>query len=303
MHMRDRSVFFFMIYNYEICGIRIRCEIPYEVRITDESIQFLSDFDQPHVLVSFIPVGSIDLPNKDGTWIDDSCYYGSQDSLSVFHCPVRGKGPYAHVFWDDQSDENLICHYLAGYETYISSTKNIIDLIGIETLFLKFRACILHASYISYDGKAILFSAPSGTGKSTQADLWKKFRGADVINGDRAGLKCQNSVWYAWGLPFAGSSGIYRNECYPISALVFLRQASYNKVHRLTFSQALRLIFPEVTMHRWDERFVQHALDNIEKLLLEVPVYMLECLPNEDAVRVLEEEIAERRYSDGSGSC
>ena len=67
------------------------------------------------------------------------------------------------------------------------------------------------ASFIRWQGRGILFSAPSGTGKSTQANLWVQHQGAEVINGDRAALRQVGGRWQAFGLPYACL--LYTSRC------------------------------------------------------------------------------------------
>ena len=140
-------------------------------------------------------------------------------------------------------------------------------------------------------GRVSVGRAPSGTGKSTQADLWRHFQQAEIINGDRAALRFSDGIWQAWGLPYAGTSGIYRNLVAPVSAVVVLRQAPYNRVRKLTPNEAIRHIYPELTIHRWDSRFVDRALSLLLDLLSQVPIYFLECTPERDAVEVLKNEL------------
>ena len=75
-----------------------------------------------------------------------------------------------------------------------------------EQLLLEHRAFQLHASVIDWQGQGILFSAPSGTGKSTQADLWQTHAGATILNGDRAVIRWLDSQYRVYGSPYAGSS-------------------------------------------------------------------------------------------------
>ncbi len=70
---------------------------------------------------------------------------------------------------------------------------------------------------------AVLFTAPSGTGKSTQAELWRKHRGASIINGDCTLIAEDDGVFTAFGFPFSGTSGIFENRKAPIAAVVYLR--------------------------------------------------------------------------------
>ena len=77
----------------------------------------------------------------------------------------------------------------------------------------------------------ILFSGPSGIGKSTQAGLWTKYRKARVINGDRTLLKKENGRWMSLGWPICGSSEICYNEAYPVKAVIFLGQGNDQSDH------------------------------------------------------------------------
>lgn len=61
-------------------------------------------------------------------------------------------------------------------------------------------------------------------GKSTQADLWNKYEGCEIINGDRSAITKKDGVWNAYGLPFAGSSRIYKNVKNPIRCVVVLNK-------------------------------------------------------------------------------
>ena len=163
--------------------------------------------------------------------------------------------------------------------------------LPLEEIFKRHDAMILHSSLVRWNGKAILFSAPSGTGKSTQADLWETYMGSETLNGDRSGLRKIDGVWVAHGLPYAGSSGIYRNESAPIAAIVMLSQGPENVIEPLRPAQCLRKIFPEVTLHRWDPEFMDWGISQITDLVSSVPCYHLSCRPDRGAVELLRETI------------
>ena len=110
---------------------------------------------------------------------------------------------------------------------------------ALEQVCITLQAALLHTSFIKWQGKAILFTAPSGTGKSTQADLWRRIEGAEIINGDRAVLRKEGGIWKAWGLPYAGSSRIFRNESAPVGAIVVLRKNDRNELRRLRLPKHL----------------------------------------------------------------
>ena len=85
--------------------------------------------------------------------------------------------------------------------------------VALPQLLLPFRALVFHASYVGCDGGAMLFTAPSGTGKSTQAELWRVHRGARVLNGDKAAVRStvEGIVpgTLSWPMMCARSSGMW----------------------------------------------------------------------------------------------
>ena len=82
------------------------------------------------------------------------------------------------------------------------------SLLALERRLIARDSLILHCAYMVYQGEAILFSAPSETGKTTQANLWEKYRGSRTVNGDRALLGKRDGRWTAQGWPVCGTSEV-----------------------------------------------------------------------------------------------
>lgn len=99
-----------------------------------------------------------------------------------------------------------------------------------------------------------------------------------------------DETWKAYGLPYAGSSAIYRNESCSLSAVIVLRQAPENRLERLEARQALLPVYSGLTLHPWDQEFMNRALADLECLLDKVPVYQLFCRPDREAVELLKQE-------------
>ena len=151
---------------------------------------------------------------------------------------------------------------------------------------------VLHCSYMQRGDSAILFSAPSGTGKTTQATLWEKHRGTRVINGDKSLLVRREGVWTANGWPVCGSSQVCHNESMPIRAIVMLSQGKENTIEKLSPFQAFSQIYSQITINVWNREAQQRAMDLIEDLVTHVPVYHLSCTISEGAVVCLEKALA-----------
>lgn len=281
-------------YEYEVAGIKILCEIPFEIKIKKESesfIRVLSENDMPEVdlTMQFCMVNAF--PDIEETYHQEGCQYyvETADEWRIYHKSASKEAPYACTIWNRKDRNKVICQYLNGKENYLEFSRNIINHLGLETLMRVNGGLLLHSSLICWKGKGILFTAPSGTGKSTQAGLWEKYESAEILNGDRAALRCLEGNWYAYGLPYAGSSGIYKNENAPVSAIIVLRQAKENKIRKLMPAEAFFYLYSEITIHRWDKEFVEEAWNTIFKLLGTVPIYMLECLPDYGAVELVKE--------------
>lgn len=150
---------------------------------------------------------------------------------------------------------------------------------------LRHGGMMLHSSAVVVDGRAYLFSAPSGTGKSTHTRIWQQLMGerAKVINDDKPALRSIGGIWYAYGTPWCGKDGININARAPIAGICFLKQASENRIRRLSNAEAVRNIIWQ-TMRRFRlEENLDRMLANVDSLVRSVPVFELENRPEPEA--------------------
>ena len=159
--------------------------------------------------------------------------------------------------------------------------------VSLAQLLLPKNAFFIHSSFISVGSKAILFSAASGVGKSTQAALWEKHRSAEVINGDKAGVLVENGV-YACGAPFCGTSGICKNKDLPLGAIVLLHQSAKNSIRRLSGVEALQGVLRNIYLDLLAPNEQNQIIILLIELLKTVPVYSFGCTADENAVIALE---------------
>lgn len=166
--------------------------------------------------------------------------------------------------------------------------KTVLNCLGTEHLVVQAGGVVFHSSYIRYRDTGILFTAPSGTGKSTQADLWEKLRGAEIINGDRSVIRADENGVFACGIPFAGSSDICKNKTLPLSGIVYLRQAPTTTIRRLQGAEAFRRVWEGCSVNSWDKQDMELASETVLRVLKTVPIFELACTPDESAVIALE---------------
>ncbi len=147
-----------------------------------------------------------------------------------------------------------------------------------------FDGVMLHASCVEYEGKAYLFSARSGTGKSTHTHLWLKYLpGARIINDDKPAIRCVDGVYYAYGTPWSGKNDESINVGVPISGIAFLSRGE-NSIKKIPGFMALKP-FMDQTVRPNDKELMSKALDIINGILTDIPIYHLTCDMSEEAVR------------------
>ena len=165
--------------------------------------------------------------------------------------------------------------------------KYLLRGLELEHLLTVHSGFLLHASYIEWQGRAILFTAPSETGKSTQARLWCDHAGAELVNGDRAAVRIMDGAVYACGTPFSGSSPVRRNVTRPLAAIVYLSQAPENTITRLKGVRAFRRVWEGCTVNTWDREDVEKATKTVSEVVSRIPVHHLACTPDIRAVELL----------------
>lgn len=152
---------------------------------------------------------------------------------------------------------------------------------------------LFHAAIVSFEGRGYMFLEPSGTGKSTHARLWLRYvAGTALVNDDNPVVRIgDDGQTVVYGSPWSGKTPCYRNVSHPLGAIVVLSQAPYNRIQRLGGIQAYASLVGSISGKRWDERIadVLHATENA--LASDVPVWHLECLPDEEAARLCNETI------------
>lgn len=150
-----------------------------------------------------------------------------------------------------------------------------------------FNGLMLHSSAIEMDGKAYLFSADSGTGKSTHTGLWKQVFGDKVthINDDKPIIRKIDGKFIAYGTPWSGKTDLNTNISAPVSAIVFIERGETNEISPadpLADNLAVRMLEQTPRPRRVD--LLEAMLTTADELLTSVPIYKLKCNISEDAV-------------------
>ena len=147
---------------------------------------------------------------------------------------------------------------------------------------------MLHSSLVDYKGKGIMFVGPSGIGKTTQAELWMKYRDAVIINGDMALIREEENGFIGYGCPWHGSSPYCENRQVPLYGIIVLEQAKENSIERLSGVKLIERMMNNIFLPHWYPQGVESAMETVDHLLSQVPVYLMKCRPDEEAVEMVE---------------
>lgn len=189
-------------------------------------------------------------------------------------------------------------YYPTAKWNFYSKELHLLHLIGIEEVLIKHQALLLHSSVVKLGEHTVLFSGPSGIGKSTQAKLWETHLGARVINGDRCIIKKKENAFWGCGSPWCGTSGIYSKEQAPVKGIFILKQASVNSVRRLGI-EAFKALYSQCIVNTWDRSFTEQITELLIGLLDSVPVYELACRPEQESVELAYHTLFEGGIPDG----
>lgn len=242
----------------------------------------------------------LDLPlKKDIIYVDKNLVVAKREnSLCYYHTCNN----VPHSMTEEFSKSKYAIHLLKEFKKY--ALENEVnpyffpDLMHIDRALIEDGFFVLHSSYIEVDGNAILFTAPSGGGKSTQAELWKKYKGARIINGDKSIIGKKNNEWYVYGIPFSGSSEYCLNESYPLKAVVVLAKGLDNELVEIGM-RGFQSLLSQSIFSRWDKEFCNILMDNVMALCSEIPVYYYSCTKEHEAVDVLYRNLVEKGALDG----
>ncbi|MBO4570952.1 MAG: hypothetical protein J5699_03375 [Bacteroidales bacterium] len=143
----------------------------------------------------------------------------------------------------------------------------------------------MHSSVIKREGYGYMFLGKSGTGKSTHSNLWLKYiEGSELLNDDNPVLRVgEDGVARVYGSPWSGKTPCYKNDSVPVGAIVRLNQYPENRISRNSLVEAYAAVYPSCSGFRALSGIADGMHSTIEKVVLSIPCFTLDCLPDEAA--------------------
>lgn len=233
-----------------------------------ESVLVSEDPDEPDM-------SRLDLRRmKDGGW-----YVEMQPTLNS---PVAGRfacdEDFNHVRLKIESRS------LAGAAYAVNNALMLVFAFKTATL----GTLEMHSSVVVKDGKGYMFLGRSGTGKSTHSRMWlENIDGTWLLNDDNPIIRISaDGKPVVYGSPWSGKTPCYKNDSAPIGALVLIRQCPENRIEQMRLPEAYSVIYSSCSGFKADSKMAEGLYQSISAVVLGVPCFLLDCLPDGDAARL-----------------
>lgn len=275
--------------NKYYCFAGITFAVSSEIEIGDSRYfrQFYSDKSGAACYSVFVRQG--ELPPKRGAEVyrkeDASLFQTENGTLFYYAYPERPDYRYREYSCLERSNRDLT---LTVKDAYGFRDSILFTSLNMPPLLLENGAVMFHCSYVLVDGEAVIFTGKSGVGKSTQASLWEKHRGAAVVNGDRCVLKTENGCAVACGIPLCGSSRISLNKKAPVKAIVLLDKGEENTVGVLQGYARFAAVLNGITYEPRSREESTRAVELASQIASACSVLSFTCRADESAVDELE---------------
>lgn len=217
-------------------------------------------------------------------WGGAECIFGRTDKDYVLHIAGPDGGELLFVY--DRESNRAQCNVSRDVPDMSAVRFGLWFMTALATV--GHNVTPVHSSAIVCNGRAVLFLGESGTGKSTHTRLWREnIAGAVLLNDDSPFIGFVDGRATAFGAPWSGKTPCYKQEHYPIAAIVRLSQAPHNAIRPLRSVHAIGALLPSLTpAFGYDDELQDRMLATLSKIISQVPVYHLECLPDAAAARL-----------------
>lgn len=177
-------------------------------------------------------------------------------------------------------EENRIYDYSDAYLEKLAVYRKIAEkMIDYDTI-------LFHGSVVAVNNEGYLFTAKSGTGKSTHVKLWSDYLGkkATIVNDDKPLISISNKV-IVYGTPYNGKHKKGSNISVPLKAICIITRSLDNHIEEITKKQAYTMLVQQV-FHSQDILKMQKTLDLIDKMSDRIKFYKLGCNLDISAARI-----------------
>lgn len=275
-----------MNYDFLIGGVRIRIVSAVPLSVGERWRLFSASILQPDHTYYICFTDGLIMPAEEIVFRGEFVSCAFKDGKSCrWYRNARGE-TYAEIselsdnYWELRLRRELL--------PWGSEIDHLFPLLGFSRVLLHHDKLLIHGAYILCEYGGILFTAPSGTGKTTQAELWRSHRSARIINGDRAILSLNGDHAMIHSFTHSGSSPDCKNLDSSLFAVVSLSQGQKNTITDLRGMDAIRSLIQGSYLLPEFRQDLPQLLTLAERFSHSVPLLHLSCLPDVTSVETLD---------------
>lgn len=274
--------------NYLICDIGVRLFWNNSDWVHNQNLKpFETELEiNPAISVRFSAIDDmLELPGHFMSINTAKICFDQDSHKSLLWNESMRRGTKSAAWMRANSDWSEVGIYSADTPIPTSVESNYL-VTAFSSRVIYFNGIHMHGAIVEHDGHAIVFTASSGGGKSTHAELWRTYFGDRIINGDKAFLRIVDSRVYAYGSPWSGSSPYIRNLKAPLAAIVVLEKASQNEIRKLDIPETIEYFATHCYYPVWSAELTSLYMETLGEVLRQTPVYLLKCKPELEAAQL-----------------
>lgn len=257
------------------------------------TLLFESTFEEADLYYTFHTDQNPRLPDMPPVYRKPDILVFRQPSGLESRLLILPDGQAAYAYLEETDSNHTEIYFNPAYTSLLNTDTIFHSMLALEKHLVLQNSFVFHCSYLNFEGKAILFSGPSGIGKTTHTNLWCQYLPdrAKVLNGDKCLLSRENNTFYANGWPICGSSGICHNERREVRAVVLLQQAPENRLIEEKKILTFRRVLEQLTVNYWNREFTDAAMTFADSLVSTLPCFTYGCNISYEAVDILYQQL------------
>lgn len=275
-----------------IAGIKWSCEVP-DAIFNNALLSFASDFNgKEDINLEIRYTECFSPPVGQSITKDILEWYLSADGCYQYHLLKRDD--YSNIFVSMKANDSWSDVLIETKFDYAPSYE-LINILLTEIIFrnrlLFHDGLVLHSSAIEYEGKAIAFTAPSGTGKTTHVRLWQEKYNIKVINDDHPAIRIIDGKPTVFGTPWAGETKRFTNISSILEGVVILEQGINNQIWNVSKNEILKEFLPRFFLPYYNSDLLQKSVGIFTDLTKKIIINKLVCKPDQEAVMLVRDRI------------
>ena len=242
----------------------------YQNAFTGDYDKAADDYNERTVLIHHNELTVLEYPKE------YVLFFHELKGIEELHLSKEGR--YAHFYCEEPSD---------------GVRFNLFHAIRMAFLVfaLQHGKVMLHSCSVLFKDMVWAFSGPSGTGKSTHCEIWKKLFDTPVVNGDLNLIGIEDGVAYVYGTPWCGSSKIFENAKRRLGGIVLLKQAVDNKLEELSLEKKILYVQQRLITSVWDRTMLEKTLTIVSEIVKDIYVKRFYCNKDDEAGQLIHEDI------------